>query len=125
MLSPLESYQHKVGHESREIRGKVPLHLKIGLRLIDGNRKAQPYRKLRRLSSNGMSTGIRWILGIKMSSLVPGPLRIVASRTWGMMYFTVRRVSLHSLGGSKFLRSMTAVSTLRIKLCCGNPGGCN
>ena len=84
--------------------------------------KAKRIGNCNRLKVNGISSVIIGIRGMKTSSPLAHPVRIVASMMQLCNFFTQSLVPLQSLGVSKFLKSIIGAPTLRVKLCGGTPG---
>jgi hypothetical protein len=76
-----------------------------------------------RLKSKAISLGIRGIRGINTSYPFALPVNMVASKTFGISFFTHSLVPLHSFGGSRFLNNIIGDPTFEVKLCGGIPHG--
>ena len=63
------------------------------------------------------------IRGIKQVSLAYCPPIMLATTTLSKSFVTMRRVPLHNIGGSRFLRSITGTPSLRISSWGGQPDG--
>ncbi|CAI9734263.1 Hypothetical predicted protein [Octopus vulgaris] len=70
-----------------------------------------------RLNSNGVSVGIRGICGMKTTSPLALPVRMVASKTLSIILLIVSHVPLRSLGEFRFLKSVTGAPTSRWESC--------
>ena len=77
----------------------------------------------KRLKSNGMLEGMTGILGMNTSVPAPGPAKMVASSTLGIICLTTNCVPLHSVGTSRFLSNMIGHPIFNFSLCGGTPDG--